>query len=227
MTKSEQEKKEKVVIAEKEQVEAPVEEEKDEKTVVQEIAVTKITPDITKRLEAPFEKIRWRIQSSVKGRKDPEKLYGIYMAYIDQRDVTDRLNEVVGADNWEFAWQEIQVSTESYIEPEIEGTWKNVPEKKIVKTKYAVKGILTVMGNTKEDVGYAVMEEDKAPLKSAVSDALKRCGVQFGIGKFLYSLGTQVIELDPKTKKPKDASHIEKLENMFNTSPRVVADQDL
>lgn len=84
------------------------------------------------------------------------------LAYIQARDVMNRLDDVVGPGNWSFDW-----------------TPMNADGK-------AVKGTLTVLGVTRSDVGESDKEEE--PWKSAVSDALKRVGVQFGIGRFLYEL---------------------------------------
>jgi hypothetical protein len=49
-----------------------------------------------------------------------------------------------------------------------------------------VKGKLSVLGVTKCDAGEGASEDEV--LKSAVSDALKRCAVHFGIGRYLYYL---------------------------------------
>jgi hypothetical protein len=38
----------------------------------------------------------------------------------------------------------------------------------------------------REDAGYPNSERDEEPMKAAVSDALKRCAVLFGIGRHLY-----------------------------------------
>ena len=84
------------------------------------------------------------------------------MPYIEARDVMARLDAVVGPAQWEWRYELL----------EAEGR--------------RVKGILTVCGITREDAGEAAQETE--PLKSAVSDALKRCGVHFGIGRYLYYL---------------------------------------
>lgn len=83
--------------------------------------------------------------------------------YIDARAVMDRLDRVVGPENWEFSWQPI-----------------------ISEGRVVVQGIMTVCGVTKSDVGEAKGEDE--PWKSGVSDAFKRTAVQFGIGRFLYRL---------------------------------------
>src|SRR3954465_9472540 len=82
------------------------------------------------------------------------------LAHIDARSVMRRLDAVVGPDGWSYDFEMLS------------------PDGK------KVKGKLTVLGVTKCDAGEAGTEEE--PLKAAVSDALKRCGVHFGIGRYLY-----------------------------------------
>jgi len=56
-------------------------------------------------------------------------------------------------------------------------------------------GALTVCGVTREDVGDAG-EGEFATRKSAASDALKRCAVHFGIGRYLYRFPAQWLPFD-------------------------------
>jgi hypothetical protein len=84
------------------------------------------------------------------------------LPYIDARSVMRRLDAAVGPGNWSFDFEPL------------------APDGKMVK------GRLTVLGVTKCDAGEASTEDE--PLKSAVSDALKRCAVHFGIGRYLYYL---------------------------------------
>ena len=84
------------------------------------------------------------------------------LAYIDARSVMRRLDAAVGPANWSFDFDLLS------------------PEGKMVKGK------LTVLGVTKCDAGEGSSEDEV--LKSAVSDALKRCAVHFGIGRYLYYL---------------------------------------
>lgn len=83
------------------------------------------------------------------------------LPFINSRDVQSRLDQVAGAD-WSF----------DFVPLNAEGT--------------QVQGRLTIHGVTRCDAGEANKEEE--PLKSAVSDALKRCAVQFGIGRYVYEL---------------------------------------
>jgi hypothetical protein len=104
------------------------------------------------------------------------------LPYIDARAVMNRLDMVVGTGNWSFDF-DIQ-----------SGDGK------------MVKGRLRVLGVEKCDAGEGSQEEEV--LKSAVSDALKRCAVHFGIGRYLYYL--------PRVWAPYDAA-----KRRFTETPRI------
>lgn len=84
--------------------------------------------------------------------------------FVDARAVMNRLDEVVGPENWSFTWQSV---------PAPDG-------------RVAIHGQLKVYDTIKEDVGEA--QDEAEPFKSAVSDAFKRCGVHFGLGRYFYSM---------------------------------------
>lgn len=104
------------------------------------------------------------------------------LPYIDARAVMNRLDSVVGVGNWNFDFDVVS------------------PDCKMIK------GRLTVLGVTKCDAGEGSTEEEV--LKSAVSDALKRCAVHFGIGRYLYYL--------PRVWAPFDAA-----KRRFTEQPRL------
>lgn len=116
--------------------------------------------EIQEALAAPFqpEEIDFLPRTPQNGR-------ALALPYIGARSVMQRLDAVVGPENWSFDFEVITP-------PGGVGTW--------------VKGRLTVLGITKCDAGEGGDEEE--PLKSAVSDALKRCAVHFGVGRYLYYL---------------------------------------
>jgi hypothetical protein len=117
--------------------------------------------DVQKRFQAPFPAhlVNWKPQVITKDRKR-----ALLLAYVDARAVQDRLDAVCPND-WQF---EIEV---------ISGV--GAP---------TVKGRLSVLGVIREDIGEAGGQGEAATLKAAASDALKRCAVQFGIGRYLYDL---------------------------------------
>jgi hypothetical protein len=105
--------------------------------------------------------------------------------FIDARAVQSRLDETVGPGNWEFDFEVIC--------QDLNGV--------------AIKGRLTVLGVTKCEAGehWKASDRDKIEVfKAAVSDALKRCAVQFGIGRYLYEL--EVARAGQMTQAERDAA---------------------
>jgi hypothetical protein len=97
------------------------------------------------------------------------------LPYIQARDVMNRLDTVVGAAGWSYDFDLLSGDGRM------------------------VRGRLTVLGVTKCDAGESGGEDE--PLKSAVSDALKRAAVHFGIGRYLYSLPKVWGEYDAQKKR--------------------------
>lgn len=104
------------------------------------------------------------------------------VAYIDARDVMDRLDQVVGAENWkaEPVWHEGGL-VECRLSIRVNGEW-------IAKTD--------VGGESEQPDPH-----DKA--KAAVSDALKRAAVHWGIGRYLYRLDDMWVDWDADKRRPK------------------------
>ena len=127
-----------------------------------------MSDDVWAALSAPFpaEEIQWRVEAISKDKKR-----ALVVPYVDARAVLDRLDEVVGPENWHDAYEVL---------PKDGGT-------------FAVKARLTVLGVTKEDVG----EGDS--LKAAFSDALKRAAVKFGVGRHLYRMEKTWVDYDEKS----------------------------
>jgi hypothetical protein len=85
--------------------------------------------------------------------------------YVTARQVQDRLDAVVGPENWATSYEVIDLGG-----PAIECT-------------------LTLFGISKADVGYSnapEKDDETEPLKAAYSDAFKRAAVAWGVGRFLY-----------------------------------------
>lgn len=92
---------------------------------------------------------------------------GMTFTYADARAVAQRLDDVLGILGWQF---EVKVADPA---------------------RSVVLGSLTVVIDGKvtirEDFGYPNSTADDEPLKSAASDALRRCAAQVGVGRSLYS----------------------------------------
>ena len=128
---------------------------------------------ISRALKAPFQEVEWRVQ----GKPSPNERAQV-LAYIDARHVQERLDQVLGCENWTFKWEPAALANGAVL---------------------VAKGILTIHGIPKEDIGDSGNFE---PNKSAVSDAMKRAAVQWGVGRYLYELPTVWVSLDEKGKIP-------------------------
>lgn len=111
----------------------------------------KFTKEIENKLKAPMD-YKWRIQSI-------NDYKAICVAYVDARDVMDRLDEVFGVGGWSDGYFEADGKLFCSID---------------------------IYGVSKTDTG---SESNVEADKGLVSDAFKRAAVKWGIGRFLYSLG--------------------------------------
>lgn len=107
---------------------------------------------------------------------------GMQFTYVDSRAVAARLDSVFGPLGWEF---QIKVADSA---------------------RCVILGTLTVtvgpLAAVKEDVGYPNGPDDQEPLKSATSDALKRCAAQLGVARSLYGAGggQSAVSVAPRPK---------------------------
>lgn len=112
---------------------------------------------------------KWRVQSFSKNKPSAQ-----CVAYIDARQVSGLLDEVVGADNWQVEY------------------------KTIGDMLFAGIGIfLNDQWVWKWDTGSESQVEKE---KGHVSDAFKRAGVQWGIGRFLYEKDIQFVKANEVKK---------------------------
>lgn len=126
--------------------------------------------DVQKRLQAPFP-THMVSWRAVAFNKDRSR--ALLLPYLDARAVMDRLDAIC-PDHWSFEVEVVAPAT--------------------------VKGRLTVLGVSREDMGEA---SEGGSLKAASSDALKRAAVHFGIGRYLYDLPKTWGDWDDQLKAPK------------------------
>ena len=148
------------------------------------------------QLHEPFDPsvVSWRVGSISK--KDPKKATAL--AYIDARDVMDRLDKVIGSENWQCRYIGFGEKTCCEIDIWVEG-----------------RGWVTKSNGA----GDSNVEAEKG----AFSDAFKRAAVAWGIGRYLYDVKNVWVEIDeykhitkPELKrlegllpKPKPKSNVE------------------
>lgn len=121
------------------------------------------------KLSAPFDPaiVSWRVGSTTADKKK-----GMALAYIDARDVMERLDAVAGPANWQrrYPWSEgKRICCEIGIRIDGEWVWKS------------------------DGAGDTDVEAEKG----AFSDAFKRAAVSWGIGRYLYDLASPWVELEP------------------------------
>ncbi len=103
------------------------------------------------------------------GATTKDKTKAIGLAYVDKRIYEDRLDDLMGADNWSVEYRQL-----------------------------GDKGIicrLTINGVVREDVG-EFAQDDVAAFPTAVAQAFKRACSAFGLGRYLYSLPQVWAEYD-------------------------------
>ncbi|MCE9564813.1 MAG: hypothetical protein K8U57_22495 [Planctomycetes bacterium] len=130
---------------------------------------------IAAALSAPFEpkEVKFKPQMVKNNR-------ALAMGYIDARLIQDRLDEVLGVENWQDKYDFLpDGSVVCRLRLKLGGRWI-----------------------TKTDVGSPSEQPDSGDrVKAAVSDALKRAAVKFGIGRYLYRLPAQWVDYDPVKKQ--------------------------
>ena len=104
------------------------------------------------------------------GSTNADKTRGLALAYIDARAVMDRLDAVVGPEHWMDTYREAGDTTMCRLAIRIGEEWVQ-----------------------KEDGAGDTQVE---PEKGSLSDAFKRAAVKWGIGRYLYSLPAQWVEIE-------------------------------
>lgn len=131
--------------------------------------------EIQAALEAPFDpsEVKWKPQT-VKGDR------ALAVAFIDARVVQERLDDVLGLG----AWQD---------------DYEFLPNNSVVCRLRVRLGDEWI---TKTDVGSPSEQPDEGDrTKAAVSDALKRAAVKYGVGRYLYRLPLQWVPFDAQKKR--------------------------
>ncbi len=124
----------------------------------------------------PYSDVNWRLQYV-----DKEKLEGFAVPYLDARAIADRLDGVVGQNNWK----------DSYI------PWHTYMEKTEEKGKVTTKQIqsqicvLSIFDEERKewiDKSDGAENTDIESIKGGLSDAFKRSAVKWNIGRYMYKM---------------------------------------
>lgn len=128
--------------------------------------------EIMKRLRAPFapEEIEWRVGATTK-----DKAKGMALAFVTNRAIQNRLDEVFGCFGWKNEYRE----------------WRGNSQLCGISVKYEGEWI------TKWD---GASDTDFEATKGGLSDAMKRAAYQWGIGRYLYKLDAVWVDIKPAGK---------------------------
>lgn len=166
------------------------------------------------KLAVPFpeSKIHWRIGNKTKDKKKASAL-----AYVDARDVMDRLDAICGVNGWK---DEYEVEPPRYVQKVKKG-WNNNPDEKWMEQicgrvicRLSIKDPKTGEWITKCDgAGETNVEGEKG----GISDAFKRAAVKFGVNRDCYRIDSYYYQIDQYGKfieKPKLPSwYLKKIED--------------
>jgi hypothetical protein len=131
--------------------------------------------NVQEQLAAVFDpaEIKWKPQV-VSGER------AMAIAYVNARVVMDRLDEVVGITGWQDEYTALPDGS--------------------MMCKLSI--LVDKEWVTKVDVGSPSEQPDEGDrVKAAVSDALKRAAVKFGIGRYLYRLPMQWCDYDQQKRR--------------------------
>lgn len=125
-------------------------------------------------LSKPFapEDLEWRLQLTNKA-----KTRGLAVPYVTNRAIQDRLDDVVGAENWHNEYRPWHGNGKK--ESQICGISIYVEERKEWITKW----------DGAEDT-------DIEAIKGGLSDSMKRAAVQWGVGRVLYKLDALWVDVE-------------------------------
>ncbi len=158
---------------------------------------------LLERLSAPFlpATISWRVGAITK-----DKSKGLALAYIDARDVQDRLNEVCGHE-WQVKHHYCggqMLACEIGIKVDGEWLWRGDGAGAIEPAEESKR----------------LEEEQDMARKAAFSDSFKRAAVRWGVGRYLYDIDSPWVALEPKGLSYVIAPHeLARLRSMLTRPP--------
>ncbi len=133
--------------------------------------------EIHAELSAPFpaKNVRWRVGSTAGDGKRGQAL-----CFIDARAVMNRLDDVVGPNNWNTQLTEVRDEKGGLL-----------MFKSRVSIRYGEEWV------AREDVAEPT---DYEAIKGGASDSFKRCAVQHGIARYLYDVPAPWVDVEKRGK---------------------------
>jgi hypothetical protein len=140
-------------------------------------------------LKAPFTFDEVHMRPGPVSKKNPQEPKTKPLAYIDARNVMERLDGVLGPDNWQCDYADIGGRLVCTISVRSEEGWVS----------------------KSDGAGATQIEAEKGEL----SDAFKRAAVRWGIGRYLYEMDMPWVRLNPKWDKEIDPNEMPKLRRVY------------
>lgn len=144
----------------------------------------------------PVDKVSFRVGSTNQkavarqtGNERAVPTKGIGLAYIDARDVMERLDEVCGPQNWQALYPHANGKTSCKIGINVTAGMVSVNQ----------DGVRNVEQWVWKENGAG--DTDVEGEKGAFSDAFKRAAVLWGIGRYLYDMPNTWVDLDETGRK--------------------------
>lgn len=137
--------------------------------------------ELQEALQAPFhpQEIEWRVQES--GRKQTGELWCKMIPYLTARAIHDRLDDVMGPENWrvEYTMQGDgpNAGILCHLSLRIGGEWVS---------KSDGCGYLHSKDEARDEKGGGLSANDA--VKGSLSGAIKRAAVVWGVGRMLYKI---------------------------------------
>jgi len=128
--------------------------------------------EYAKALQKPFpaEDIEWRVQRAMKTTKGDK---AIVLAYVTNRAIMERLDQVFGVAGWKNDYEE----------------WREKGVKCTISCKVDGEWVAKSDGADTTDI---------EATKGGFSSSMKRAAVQWGIGRYLYNLTENMVDIKPK-----------------------------
>ncbi len=124
----------------------------------------------------PYSDVSWRLQYV-----DKEKCEGFAVPYLDARAIADRLDEVVGQNNW----QDKYIPWHTYMEKTEE---QGRTTTKQVQSQICILSIFDEERKEWIEKSDGAENTDFESIKGGISDAFKRAAVKWNVGRYMYRM---------------------------------------
>ena len=133
--------------------------------------------EIQKALAKPFvlADLEWRLQQTFEDKKR-----GLAVPYVTARAIQNRLDDVVGPENWYNEYKPWH------------GTGKKEAQICGISIYFEGRGFITKWDGAEDS--------NVEPIKGGLSDSMKRAAVQWGIGRVLYNIGEVFVDIEQRGK---------------------------